>query len=708
MQFKTKFFITAALIIQLFPSCAIRDKQVKSAITVFKDVNLIPMTDERIIENQTVLIEGKKIVAIGPSSEIDIPSNANILKGAGAYLMPGLADMHVHIKDDWDNWPVFPLNLFLANGVTTIRDFGPVPGSGSSITNALQFALTLRDKVNEGKLIGPTIYTCGLRPGHSDAGDRKPREIVEENHAQGFDFLKIYSFLSKEDYQKAMAAAKELSIYTTGHILYTVGLDGVLSENMDEIAHIEELDWELYDIKRDQNLTEQEWVGYIFFNIMVQQPESFDYNFESFKEHKRKSISITVEKLRSANVSICTTLILSKLIVQKLLEPEVFLARPELEYMPMWYLDAFTLGEDPHQVFAKMLGEGHEGLPIFKYEMDTMWLKELKKASIPLLLGTDSGPGEKGIVPGFSIHDELEIMVENGFSPYEAIASGTINASKVVKAMIGKDDFGTIEKGKRADLILVNKNPLEDVSNIKDFRGVMAAGKWHSKEDLEEMVIRDLQEPSKSGSEVLLKIIEEKGVTAAIEQYWKAKKETPKSGGLDIGEDEMNRLGYDLMEKGKIEEAIVIFKLNVAEYPESYNVYDSLGEAYMKNGNKDLAIENYKKSLEFSPGNTNGIRMLKKLGVDWKEVKVTNEVLKIYIGKYKFNPVLSVNIRVDKNRIFAKATRQDEYEIFPMSETKFYYIIVNAQIEFVADENGEVTKLILYQDEKEMTGKKVK
>jgi len=93
-----------------------------------------------------------------------------------------------------------------------------------------------------------------------------------------------------------------------------------------------------------------------------------------------------------------------------------------------------------------------------------------------------------GIVPGFSIHDELRIFIENGFTPYQAIATGTANASKVVQAMTGEDDFGTIEVGKRADLILINGNPLEDVTNIKNILGVMAAGKWYSKEALELMI----------------------------------------------------------------------------------------------------------------------------------------------------------------------------------------------------------------------------
>ena len=98
-------------------------------LIVFQNVNLIPMTDEKIIKNQTVLVKGSRIIAIGPSNTIAVPENSQRIDGTGAYLMPGLADMHMHTTDNWDDWssdwPVSPFDLYLANGVTTIRCFGP-------------------------------------------------------------------------------------------------------------------------------------------------------------------------------------------------------------------------------------------------------------------------------------------------------------------------------------------------------------------------------------------------------------------------------------------------------------------------------------------------------------------------------------------------------------------------------------------------------
>jgi len=480
-----KYFITVTVIILILASCSVRDKQAKTPriserkgqVTAFINVNLVPMTHERVVENQTVLVKGTRIIAIGLSIEIDIPEDAIIIDGAGAYVMPGLADMHMHTRDDWmsNAWPVSPTNLYLANGVTTIRCFGP--GQRSP-----KYILQWRDEIKKGKRIGPTIYACGpILFGPVE----DPQRIVREQKAQGFDFIKLYSFLSKEEFHEAISEAKRLGMYTAGHIPFAVGLDGVLSEGLDEIAHIEELDFEFLDFERTKQLGHREWFRYIIGTAVQQYRTFVDLDVEDLEQRLGKNISVTIDKLKETNIPICTTLVVAEGIVKKLHETEAFLARPENEYLPQWYMDAFHQGKEKHQVQLR----GIEDFATFKYTLERILLTKLKQAGIPLLLSTDAGSGGMGIVPGFSIHDELRILIENGFTPYEAISAGTINASKVVKAMTGKNDFGTIEVGKRADVIVVNKNPLEDVANIKDLRGVMAAGRWYDKAELQKMII---------------------------------------------------------------------------------------------------------------------------------------------------------------------------------------------------------------------------
>ncbi len=192
----------------------------------------------------------------------------------------------------------------------------------------------------------------------------------------------------------------------------------------------------------------------------------------------------TVDTLRTANVPVCTTLVIGEGITKKLHKTDAFLARPENKYICKGYLDTFRKGREKHQLIFK----GYEDFASFKYNLEKLLLIKLKQAGIPLLLSTDAGTGGMGIVPGFSVHDELRILIENGFTPYEAIAAGTVNASKVIQAMTGEDDFGTIEVGKRADLLLVEENPLDNVARIKNLRGVMAAGRWYSKAKLKEII----------------------------------------------------------------------------------------------------------------------------------------------------------------------------------------------------------------------------
>ena len=383
----------------------------------------------------------------------------------------------MHTRQDWDtdSWPVSPLTLYLANGVTTIRDFGP---SGKDLTYVLEW----RDQIKTGTRIGPTIYATGKILFASPLSD--PRDLVRENHQLGFDFLKLYSYVSPQDTREALATAKELGMYSAGHVPYAIGLENILNAGMDEIAHVEELLPEFIDFDRDRQLGPEEWLPYLIGSAIQQFEISVGFNEADFNRQHVETLERIIEQLRSAGAPVCTTMVIDDVIQLKLFQPQFFLDRPENRYSPVGYLNLFRRGEEKHQLQFR----GIEDIAAFKYSIDRWILTGLHQAGIPILLGTDSGTGGMGSVPGFSIHDELRILVENGFSPYEAIATGTVNAADVIEVMVGDGNFGTIEVGKRADLILVNNNPLEDVANIKDIRGVMAAGRWFSAEELNQMM----------------------------------------------------------------------------------------------------------------------------------------------------------------------------------------------------------------------------
>lgn len=477
MRNKKLFPATAVLLVLILISCGSKPE----TITAFTHVNLVPMTGETTIEDQTLLVEGAKIAAIGDSDTMRIPEGTRVIDGNGAYLMPGLADMHMHTRQDWedrDTWPVHPLHLYLANGVTTIRDFAP---HGSPLTYGLEW----RDEIQAGTRAGPTIYASGILLYASPLDD--PAGVVRRNQDMGFDFVKLYSYLSPEDYHEAMAAAKEMGMYSSGHIPYAVGLEGVLQEGMDEVAHVEELLFEFIDIDRDQNLSPEAWLSHVAATALAQWDLTSPGLLGDVQAEDSGTLMWIVDQLRSADVPVCTTMVIDDVIQWKLFRLEAFLERPENVYFENGYLESLQNGEEKHQVQFR----GMEDLAAFKYDIDRWILVELHEGGVLLILGTDSGTGGMGIVPGYSIHDELRILVENGFSPYEALATGTVNAATVVERMTGDGDFGTIEEGKRADLILVRGNPLEDVGNIRDPLGVMAAGRWYSRERLADLITPD-------------------------------------------------------------------------------------------------------------------------------------------------------------------------------------------------------------------------
>jgi len=213
--------------------------------------------------------------------------------------------------------------------------------------------------------------------------------------------------------------------------------------------------------------------------------------------------------------------------------------------------------------------------------------------------------------------------------------------------------------------------------------------------------------PKQLIADTLSDTIFEKDVASAIARYRELK--TGKTAAeYDFGEDQLNRLGYQLLQQKKVTGAIEIFKLNVEMYPQSSNVYESLGEAYMVNGDKELSIANYKKSLELDPNNANAKVKLGSLTGEQKEIKVDPKIYDSYAGEYQLAPTFTITITNENGKLMAQATGQPKSELFPSSETDYYLKVVPATVTFVKDAEGKVTELILTQNERKTSGKKIR
>ena len=213
--------------------------------------------------------------------------------------------------------------------------------------------------------------------------------------------------------------------------------------------------------------------------------------------------------------------------------------------------------------------------------------------------------------------------------------------------------------------------------------------------------------PKRSIANAIMNTITEKDAAAALQEY-RALKAGPTAGEYDFSETELNRLGYQLLSMKKIAEAIEIFKLNVEMYPQSANVYDSLGEAYMTHNDKELSIANYKKSLELDPNNANAKALLARLTGEQKDVKVDPKVYDSYVGEYQLAPTFTITITSEDGKLMAQATGQQKFELFPTSEIDFYLKVVPASVTFVKDAQGKVTGLILTQNGQKATASKIR
>ena len=435
-----------------------------TSAVAFVDVNVVPMDRERIIEAQTVVVLGTRIQAIGPVDETEVPEGARRIEGSGRYLMPGLADMHAHVDED-------ALLLFLANGVTTVRNMHGGPAY-----------LELRERIARGELLGPTIYTAGpiidgpveLWPGNAapplppDAYEviesrRDGERVVREQAAAGYDFIKVYDNIPAEAYEGVTTAARELGIPVAGHVPFGVGLAGVTLTNIASIEHLRGYIYELFADGAELSLGWDKRSRFLAWNyvdttrfarVIQATVDAGIWNVPTLTRYQ-KNMMPTEEHLRRYT-------------------------SPQARYVNPAIIERMMTGRS----FAANARYGSfveadfvAGRKVF--ETKKAFVKALNDAGANILLGSDDG------FSGFATHEELRNLADAGLTPYEAIATGTKNAAAFLEAA---DEFGTVAVGMRADLVLLEDNPLTNVRHLQNRTGVMVRGRWFAEIELKQML----------------------------------------------------------------------------------------------------------------------------------------------------------------------------------------------------------------------------
>jgi len=408
----------------------------------FVNVAVVPMDTERVIHDQTVIVHDGRIAEIGPAATLQPPAGARIVDGAGRYLMPGLSEMHAHIPSPQQGEDVIERTLFLyvSNGVTTVRGMLGHPRH-----------LELRDEAARNEILSPRIYTSGPSfNGNSAPTPNVAVRMVEEQHAAGYDLLKLHPGLSRPVFDAIVEVANRVGIPFAGHVSAGVGLDAALAARQASIDH---LDGYMEALAGYGGGFDPQESG--FFGLGLVDRLDLD----------------RIPELAAATRDAGVWNVPTQSLMEHLLSPEdpaEMARRPEMRYMPRATVDQWvdrkrTMMENPDLTpeYAERYIDARRRL-----------IQALHHAGAPLALGSDAP--QMWNVPGFSIHPELGMMVASGLTPYEALATGTREAARY----FGTDEWGVIAPGRSADLILVDGNPLEDIANVARRSGVMVRGQW--------------------------------------------------------------------------------------------------------------------------------------------------------------------------------------------------------------------------------------
>jgi imidazolonepropionase-like amidohydrolase len=422
--------------------------------TAFVNVNVLPMSTDDIVPAQTVIVEDRTIVTVGDVAVTPVPDEATIVDGTDRYLMPGLVEMHGHVPGGNSANLERVLTLYVANGVTTVRGMLGQPSH-----------LDLRRQIESGEVLGPRLITSGPSfNGRSVSSPESGADMVRQQYAAGYDFLKIHPGLTREEFDAIALTANELGIPFAGHVPEDVGVPRALDAG---IATIDHLDGYMQALLRPH----EDQTGGVsgFFGVFIA---------DLADEERIPAIAAATAAAGTWNVPTESLFIH---VTSPLLDPDEMASWPEMRYM-----DAATVDRWRQNKLDVLQDASYNPETALRaISLRRQLLKALEEAGAGLLLGSDSP--QIFNVPGFALHRELALVVEAGISPIGALQSGTVNPARY----FGHDaSVGRVEPGMEADLVMLDFNPLDEIRNTQRIHGVMLRGRWLPREALDDMLAR--------------------------------------------------------------------------------------------------------------------------------------------------------------------------------------------------------------------------
>src|SRR6266446_1165502 len=441
-----------------------------SSSLVFTHATVIDVRTGHIFRDQTIVVTGDRITALSPRAEI--PATAKVVNATGKFIIPGLWDMHAHAL--WSTDQVQRMfDMFLANGVTSIRDMGsPLPVSET---------LSWRTRVANGTVLGPRIFAAGklvdgpkpVWPESVGVGsEEQAREAVDMLHKDGVDFIKVYSRLPRVAYFAVAAEAKKDGLPFVGHVPIYVSASEASVAGQRSIEHLSEI---LFACSHDESdLRKQLGATAIGAERDRVRKEQLKVVVSTFSAQKAMRLSRLFAKNDTWQVP--------TLLVQytyAFVNPYELHDLPGIRYVPASTVNGWV---DRLSSFRKIRDEKDMEAQKRSYLLEIQLVQMMRRSGARFMTGTDA---ETFYPAGFGLHAELGLFVSAGFSSLEALQAATLNPS----VYFGKTtDLGTVEVGKVADLVILEANPLDDIRNTERIAGVVTAGRYLDRQELDRLL----------------------------------------------------------------------------------------------------------------------------------------------------------------------------------------------------------------------------